>query len=637
MERDPVLSIVVAVVSDTLHSADTDHLRPCLHSLRQQVDPPPFEVIVPHYPHLAGIAELRREFPEIRFLDIPDLQRYAAGVSREHHNELRARGVAAARGEIVALMEDHGVADPHWSARIVTAHRASVAGVGGAIDNGIDRILNWAVYFCDFGQYGNPVGLVETFALSDANVSYKRSALESIRPVWRDVFHEGAINYALQTRGERLLLSPDLIVHQNRLHLNLRNALAERWVWGRSYGADRNLAGLSRWIWAGLSPAIPALILARLSANVLLGKRHLGPFCRAFPVTAILVVAWCLGEMTAYLRGDKKSRWPSSSSVPATFPQNPRLSVVIVRTVDTWDAPDTSGLAATLDALQFQTIGCPFEIIVPSVAMARTSQWCERYPSVFFLAAEPAAPPRSAERLDELRAIGVAAARGDIIAVIEDHVRPDTDWSARILEAHRAPYAAIGGAIENGTSCLLNWAAYFADLGRYHNPVPAGDSGYASVVNVSYKRSALESIRHVWHQRFSETAVHTALMAGGEKLALSGAVIVKQYRDNITFGSCCRDFLTWGRSYGSTRARLAGPARRLVYACLSPLVPAILLLRTAADVVKKRRLLPAWLKSLPVAAALTIAWSLGELTGYLAGEAAGAIPEPRMRQTHAGD
>jgi hypothetical protein len=580
---------------------------------------------------------LRREFPEIRFPEIPDLQRYAAGGSREHHNELRARGVAAARGEIVALMEDHGVADPHWCARIVEAHREPVAAVGGAIHNRVDCILNWAVYFCDFGQYENPVRPVETAALSDANVSYKRSALESIRAVWRDVFHEGAINYALQTRGERLLLSPDLIVRQNRLHLDLRTALVERWVWGRSYGADRNLAGLSRWIWAGLSLAIPGLILARLSANALRGKRHLGPFCRAFPMTALLTIAWCLGEMTAYLRGDKKSRWPGSSSPPIALPQDPRLSVVIVRTVDTRDAPNRSGLAAALDALQRQTIGPPFEIIVPSAAMARASQWRERYPNVLFLAAEPASPPRSAERLDELRAIGVAAARGDIVAVIEDHVRPDADWSARILEDHREPYAAVGGAIENGTDCLLNWAAYFVDLGRYHNPVPTGESGYASVVNVSYKRPALENIRHVWRQRFSETAVHTALMACGEKLALSGAVIVRQYRDEVTFGSCCRDFLTWGRSYGSTRARLAGPARRLVYACLSPLVPAILLLRTAADVVQKRRLLAAWLKSLPVAAALTIAWSLGEFTGYLAGEASAAIAEPRVRQMHAGD
>jgi hypothetical protein len=635
VQPDPVLSVVVAVVSDTVRPADGVHLCPCLQALVQQVDPPPFEIIVPHHPHLAGITELRRDFPHVRFLEIRDLQRYAGG-GREHHNELRARGVAAARGNIVALIEDHGLADPHWCARIVEAHKDSAAGIGGAIENGVDRVLNWAVYFCDFGQYQNPAqAIIETSALSDANVSYKRSALESIRSVWREVFHEGAINHALATRGERLLLSPDMIVYQNRLHLDLRTALAERWVWGRSYGADRNLAGLSRFIWGGLSLAVPFLILTRLTANTLHNKQRLGPFCRVLPVTAVLVVAWCLGEMTAYIRGERKNRAIYSEPALAALPPNPRLSVVIVRTSDEWDAANTFGLAATLDALEHQSPP-PFEVILPCSGMAQASHLRQRYPRVLFLPAEPASPRHSGERLDELRAIGVAAAQGDIIAVTEDHVRPDPDWSARILEAHQNGYAAVGGAIENSTDHLLNWATYFADLGRYHNPLPAGESGYASVVNVSYKREALKSIRAVWNERFSETAVHAALLASGEKLALSGAIIVRQYRDDVQFGSSLRDFFIWGRSYGSTRSRLAGTARRLMYVCLSPLIPAVLLLRSARDVFRKRRLVAAWLKSLPIALLLTLAWSAGELMGYVAGEAS-LLQQPHVRQTHAGD
>ena len=27
------------------------------------------------------------------------------------------------------------------------------AAIGGAIENGIDQLLNWAVYFCNFGGY----------------------------------------------------------------------------------------------------------------------------------------------------------------------------------------------------------------------------------------------------------------------------------------------------------------------------------------------------------------------------------------------------------------------------------------------------------------------------------------------------
>jgi len=82
-----------------------------------------------------------------------------------------------------------------------------------------------------------------------------------------------------------------------------------------------------------------------------------------------------------------------------------------------------------------------------------------------------------------------------------------------------------------------------------------------------------------------------------------------------------REFYTWGRSYGSTRARVGGAVKRLVYAGLSPLIPAVLLLRSGSVALSRRRLAGQWLKSLPVSALLTFAWSAGELTGYVAGEA----------------
>jgi hypothetical protein len=75
--------------------------------------------------------------------------------------------------------------------------------VGGAIENGIGRPLNWAVYFCDFLPYQNPVPLGESAIASDACVSYKRAALESTRTIWQEIFHEWSGNGALRSRGER--------------------------------------------------------------------------------------------------------------------------------------------------------------------------------------------------------------------------------------------------------------------------------------------------------------------------------------------------------------------------------------------------------------------------------------------------
>jgi hypothetical protein len=284
-------------------------------------------------------------------------------------------------------------------------------------------------------------------------------------------------------------------------------------------------------------------------------------------------------------------------------------------------ASDTAGLIGALDALRRQTTARPFEIIVPLSDATLLANLQTLYPEAHFLPAQPVSPPGSSERVQELRAIGVASARGDLVAVTEDHVRPDPDWVAEMVKAHRQGYAAIGGAVENGLDRVINWATYFADLGRYHNPLPAGPSRYASVVNVSYKRERLTAVNAVWKQRFHEREVHSALLAGGDNLALARGIVVQQYRPEVRFGSSLREFYSWGRSYGGSRAKSAGPAKRFLYAGLTPLVPGILLLRSGMDVFRKKRLLVPWLKSLPVGVALTLAWTWGELTGYVTGEA----------------
>jgi hypothetical protein len=304
--ENPDLSVIVAIVSDTTDRPDVSHLEPCLQALCRQVDSPRMEIIVPYHPSVEGIARLAGEYPNVRFLEVSDLRTYTGrGGSREHHDELRARGLALARGRIIALIEDHGIAGPEWSARVMASHHRPFAAVGGAIENSIDRPLNWAVYFCDFLRYQNPLPDGESTIASDANVSYKRAALDSIKPVWRQVFHETAVNSALRVRGEKLATAPDVVVFQQRQNLRLAAALKERFVWGRSYAATR--AGLTgvpkRAFLAVFSPALPLLMVARMTVMAWRKRRTLGRFLQALPLTSALAVSWSWGELTGYLTG----------------------------------------------------------------------------------------------------------------------------------------------------------------------------------------------------------------------------------------------------------------------------------------------------------------------------------------------
>jgi hypothetical protein len=301
----PVLSVVIAIVSDTTDPrADASHVAGCLDALGRQIDPPPMEIIVPYHDGVAGIDDVRRRFPGVTFVRLEYIGR-SSGSSREHHDTIRARGLARARGEIVGLLEDHARPAAGWAAAMAQAHQREWAAVGGAIENGIDRPLNWAVYFCDFGKYQNPLPDGPSPVASDANITYKRAALESTRPLWQEAYRETEVNAALLARGERVALSSKAVVYQHRTDVRLAKAIRERFIWGRSYASTRgaHIAPGKRVVYAVGGLVLPAILLLRMATTVARRGRWRGRFVRALPLTAVLTLSWALGESVGYASG----------------------------------------------------------------------------------------------------------------------------------------------------------------------------------------------------------------------------------------------------------------------------------------------------------------------------------------------
>lgn len=101
-----------------------------LRSLRAQDLAEPFEVIVVDSGQDGTADHLAAAHPDVRVV---------RSATRLYPGPARNRGVAAARGAVVAFLPDDGAARPDWLRRRLDKHRAGFAAVGGAITNGTPR------------------------------------------------------------------------------------------------------------------------------------------------------------------------------------------------------------------------------------------------------------------------------------------------------------------------------------------------------------------------------------------------------------------------------------------------------------------------------------------------------------------
>jgi hypothetical protein len=295
------LSVIVLMVGGPVF------LERCLRHLTPQAAGSAVEVIVPYDDAAPETEPLRREFPQVKFLHLGGGKTHArpGSVSAAHelYDRRAAAALAAARGRIIGLLQDFGPPDPDWCRQVLEAHRFPHAAIGGAVEHSGRGVLNWAVYFQDFGGYQLPLREGPSEYLTDVNVTYKREALDSVRRLWSSRYNEATINWALARAGQTLWLHPGMVVRQNRERLSLPRLVVERASWGRLFGSARvrELSPAKRLLYILASPLIPAVLLARYTRRVLSRGRHGLIFLAAFPALSLLTLCWCAGEFWGYV------------------------------------------------------------------------------------------------------------------------------------------------------------------------------------------------------------------------------------------------------------------------------------------------------------------------------------------------
>ncbi len=294
----------------------------------------------------------------------------------------------------------------------------------------------------------------------------------------------------------------------------------------------------------------------------------------------------------------------------------PVLSVVVV------SFNGASLLERCLTAIEQQTVRDDIEVVVVEARGAHHSVASDlrcRFPRMRWLS-----DPR-AETVPQLRNLGIARSRGKVVALLEDDcIAPET-WCRSLLDAHRGPCAAVGGAVEPGHfGTAFDWAMYFFEYARFMPPVPAGDTRALPGTNVSYKRAALAELAQGGIEvpgqgdGFYEVFVHRALRQRGHRLRLDPALAVCNVNSWAPREVLISRF-HHGRSFAAMRVAGRTLRTRIPLLGLAMLLPVIQTARIMKEVIVRRRYLWRAGRALLWIVLLTTSWSLGEFVGYLAG------------------
>jgi hypothetical protein len=289
--------------------------------------------------------------------------------------------------------------------------------------------------------------------------------------------------------------------------------------------------------------------------------------------------------------------------------ETPALSVVVA-SVNGWDV-----LGPTLDALDAQPERDRIEVIVvEAVGEPVRMRLRGHQPPVVLVESERLPIPR-------LRHLGVCRARGKVVAILEDHGRVAPDWAAVVLQAHQGPWAAVGGAVENGQGGLLNWAVFFCEYTPYMRPVAEGETADLPGNNIAYKRPYLLRHAHVLQQGQWESWINDRLRADGVPIVSTNAMVVHHIK-SFRLGNFLLQRFHFARSYAGMRRVSQTPLRRLIYGVGSLALPGLLFARVTLTVLRKRRHLTRFALVWPLVALFLTVGAVGEMVGYLFGPGA---------------
>lgn len=288
----------------------------------------------------------------------------------------------------------------------------------------------------------------------------------------------------------------------------------------------------------------------------------------------------------------------------------PELSVVVA-TPDRYET-----IRQTIRHLRSQTVRDRIEVVIVAPSEKALDLALEEM--------EPFASHRvveigEVESLGVGNAAGVRAASAPVVALLEDHSRPERVWAEAVLAAHRDEWAAVGPVMGNpNPRSALSWADFLLAFSTWWMPTSSREMDHLPTHNGSYKRAVLlEYDSELETMLSAEIVLQWDMVARGHRLYVDSNA--RLYHVNFErFRSWLPLKLHAGRVFAAVRSRRWSWRKRTVYTLGSPLIP----LRGLRYVRRQIRLRgPAGLPRAvyPLMGLGLVAGALGEALGYALG------------------
>ncbi len=217
-----------------------------------------------------------------------------------------------------------------------------------------------------------------------------------------------------------------------------------------------------------------------------------------------------------------------------------------------------------------------------------------------------------------LRLQGMKAASTEIVCILEEHCVAPDKWLEAVKRSFDDNDNALGGPIlHNDFKRIRDWVVYFSEYNNYLPPWIDGPHDNLNGANAAYRRTAVMEHEAALGSGYWEVVLHPLLSAGGTTRAVNAMGV--RHTGPFDFAYYLHQRYLLSRVWGGSQRPRVSAGKRLVYLCIAPLLPLLLLARTGMRVMRSNAPKGWFILSIPLLIPVAIAYVWGEWLGYLVG------------------